>query len=195
MPPEGDTTRRWFDREPHMPYEARAGLTWSREDRLHPRRQDLRKRFEHAGRSLRRLRGGGGGERAGPERRIAPSSASGRWLTRTCSTPTRGFMQARNLDGSWAAPDRGWTEGDQWVYLFARPARHSRRDEADGRAGPGGHAKLDDHFQAATTATTTSRATTTAIFTTFAASPGKPRSACASSPAMRTRTRPRRARQ
>jgi predicted alpha-1,2-mannosidase len=28
-------------------------------------------------------------------------------------------MQARNSDGSWASPDAGWTEGDQWVYLFA----------------------------------------------------------------------------
>jgi predicted alpha-1,2-mannosidase len=33
--------------------------------------------------------------------------------------PARGFMQARNSDGSWASPDAGWTEGDQWVYLFA----------------------------------------------------------------------------
>ena len=27
-PPDGDTTRRWLDREPHTPYEARAGLTY-----------------------------------------------------------------------------------------------------------------------------------------------------------------------
>src|SRR5882757_2860308 len=27
-PPDGDTTRRWRDREPHTPYEARAGLTY-----------------------------------------------------------------------------------------------------------------------------------------------------------------------
>ena len=29
-PPDGDNTRRWFDREPYTPYEARAGLTYSR---------------------------------------------------------------------------------------------------------------------------------------------------------------------
>ncbi len=29
-PPEGDTTRRWKDREPHTPYEARGGLTYSK---------------------------------------------------------------------------------------------------------------------------------------------------------------------
>jgi predicted alpha-1,2-mannosidase len=33
--------------------------------------------------------------------------------------PRRRFMQARNSDGSWASPETGWTEGDQWVYLFA----------------------------------------------------------------------------
>ena len=29
-PPDGDTTRRWADREPHTPYEARGGLTYSK---------------------------------------------------------------------------------------------------------------------------------------------------------------------
>src|SRR5260370_20580692 len=29
-PPEGDTARRWFDREPYTPYEARAGLTYAK---------------------------------------------------------------------------------------------------------------------------------------------------------------------
>jgi len=29
-PPEGDTTRKWLDREPHTPYEARAGLTYAK---------------------------------------------------------------------------------------------------------------------------------------------------------------------
>ena len=27
-PPDGDTTRDWHDRQAHVPYEARAGLTW-----------------------------------------------------------------------------------------------------------------------------------------------------------------------
>jgi hypothetical protein len=29
-PPDGDTTRRWYDHEPHTPYEARGGLTYSK---------------------------------------------------------------------------------------------------------------------------------------------------------------------
>ncbi|KXN88545.1 hypothetical protein AN958_07181 [Leucoagaricus sp. SymC.cos] len=29
-----------------------------------------------------------------------------------------GFMEARNVDGSWAGPDSGWTEGDKWIYSF-----------------------------------------------------------------------------
>jgi predicted alpha-1,2-mannosidase len=31
----------------------------------------------------------------------------------------RGFMQAKNSDGSWARPEDGWTEGDQWVYTYS----------------------------------------------------------------------------
>src|SRR5262249_47395485 len=31
IPPDGDTTRRWLDREPGVPYEARAGLTYSKQ--------------------------------------------------------------------------------------------------------------------------------------------------------------------
>jgi len=29
-----------------------------------------------------------------------------------------GFMEARNLDGTWAGPGAGWTEGDKWCYSF-----------------------------------------------------------------------------
>ncbi|KAF5386538.1 hypothetical protein D9757_005919 [Collybiopsis confluens] len=31
----------------------------------------------------------------------------------------KGFVQARQRDGSWAAPTDGFTEGDRWVYSFA----------------------------------------------------------------------------
>ena len=29
-----------------------------------------------------------------------------------------GFMEARNVNGSWAGQDEGWTEGDMWAYSF-----------------------------------------------------------------------------
>ncbi|KIY66961.1 glycoside hydrolase family 92 protein [Cylindrobasidium torrendii FP15055 ss-10] len=31
---------------------------------------------------------------------------------------TKGFVQGRNSDGSWAAPTSGFTEGDKWAYSF-----------------------------------------------------------------------------
>ena len=44
-------------------------------------------------------------------------------LTRSLShrelyNPSTGFLEARNADGSFAGPDRGWTEGDKWAYTF-----------------------------------------------------------------------------
>ena len=56
-------------------------------------------------------------------------------------------MQARNSDGSWASPDAGWTEGDQWVYLFA-PLHDIPGVMAllGGRAAF--NARLDEHFGA-----------------------------------------------
>ncbi|PBK72155.1 hypothetical protein ARMSODRAFT_972828 [Armillaria solidipes] len=31
---------------------------------------------------------------------------------------TKGFVQGRNVDGSWADPTSGFTEGDKWAYSF-----------------------------------------------------------------------------
>jgi predicted alpha-1,2-mannosidase len=117
-PPEGDTTRRWYDREPHTPYEARGGLTYSKQIGFVP----ADKTAESASRTL--------------------EDAYDDWcvsqIARALNKPrdfayfqdrahnyenifnkSTGFMQARNLDGSWAAPDAGWTEGNTWVYTFA----------------------------------------------------------------------------
>ena len=117
-PPEGDTTRRWLDREPGVPYEARAGLTYAKKLGYIP----ADKVSESASSTL---------EESYDDYAVAQvAKAVGKAADyelfmrrsrnyRNLFNPARGFMQARNSDGSWASPDAGWTEGDQWVYLFA----------------------------------------------------------------------------
>jgi len=117
-PPDGDTTRQWLDREPGVPYEARAGLTYAKKLGYIP----ADKVSESASSTL---------EESYDDYAVAQvAKAAGKTADhdlfmqrsrsyRTLFNPARGFMQARNSDGSWASPDAGWTEGDQWVYLFA----------------------------------------------------------------------------
>jgi len=117
-PPDGDTTRQWLDREPGVPYEARAGLTYAKKLGYIP----ADKVSESASSTL---------EESYDDYAVATvAKAAGKPADydffmrrsrayRSLFNPARGFMQARRSDGSWASPDAGWTEGDQWVYLFA----------------------------------------------------------------------------
>jgi len=144
VPPEGDTTRRWYDREAGVPYEARAGLTWSSKLGYIP----ADKISESASSTLEEayddyavaLVAKAAGDTAGYKKFLTRS------LTyKTLFNPARGFMQARNLDGSWASPTEGWTEGDQWVYLFA--ALHDIPGTMKLLGGEAAfNAKLDEHF-------------------------------------------------
>ena len=144
VPPDGDTTRRWFDREPHTPYEARAGLTYAKTLGYIP----ADKISESASSTQ---------EEAYDDYAVAQvAKAAGKsddydfFMQRSANyrklfNPVRGFMQAKNLDGSWASPDEGWTEGDQWVYLFA--ALHDVPGVVKLLGGPqAAAAKLDAHF-------------------------------------------------
>jgi predicted alpha-1,2-mannosidase len=143
-PPDGDTTRRWFDREPHTPYEARAGLSYAKKLGYLP----ADKVSESASSTQ---------EEAYDDYAVAQvAKAVGKhedyafFMKRSTSyrhlfNPARGFMQAKNADGSWASPDDGWTEGDQWVYLFA--ALHDVPGVVRLLGGPqAAAAKLDEHF-------------------------------------------------
>ena len=143
-PPDGDTTRRWLDREPHVPYEARAGLTYAKELGYIP----ADKVSESASSTQ---------EEAYDDFAVAQvAKAVGNakdyafFMKRSLAyknlfNPARGFMQAKNTDGSWASPDEGWTEGDQWVYLFA--ALHDIPGAMALIGGPeAAQAKLDQHF-------------------------------------------------
>jgi predicted alpha-1,2-mannosidase len=117
-PPDGDTTRRWYDREPRTPYEARGGLTYSKVLGYVP--DD--KTAESASRTL---------EDSYDDWCVAQvAKALGKtdeynfFLNRSHNyehlfNKTTGFMQARNSDGSWADPKAGWTEGNTWVYTWA----------------------------------------------------------------------------
>ncbi len=117
-PPDGDTTRKWYDREPHTPYEARAGLTYAKTLGYIPND----KTAESASSSL---------EDDYDDYAVAQiAKAAGKdtdykfFINRSRNyrllfNPETGFMQARNSDGSWADPGAGWTEGDKWVYTWS----------------------------------------------------------------------------
>ena len=58
----------------------------------------------------------------------------------------RGFMQAKHADGSWARPEEGWTEGDQWVYTYS--VLHDIPGLMALMGGPGKfNARLDELFR------------------------------------------------
>jgi predicted alpha-1,2-mannosidase len=117
-PPDGDTTRRWYDREPHTPYEARAGLTYLKQLGYIP----VDKTAEAASSTLEdsyddwcvaqvaKALG-----KTEDYRLFAQHSLNYQHLF----NPATGFMQGKNADGSWAKPDEGWTEGNTWVYTWA----------------------------------------------------------------------------
>src|SRR6202789_422969 len=117
-PPDGDTTRRWYDREPHTPYEARAGLTYSKVLGYVP----ADKTAESASSTL---------EDSYDDWCVAEvAKALGKtkeyqfFLSRSHNyehifNKATGFMQAKHFDGSWAGVDDGWTEGNKWVYTWA----------------------------------------------------------------------------
>jgi len=117
-PPDGDTTRRWYDREPNTPYEARGGLTYFKSLGYIP----VDKTAEAASRTL---------EDSYDDWCVAQvAKALGKtseyqfFINRSHNyehlfNKTTGFMQGRNSDGSWAKPDEGWTEGNTWVYTWA----------------------------------------------------------------------------
>jgi predicted alpha-1,2-mannosidase len=143
-PPDGDNARRWFDREPNTPYEARAGLTYAKTLGFIP----ADKISESASSTL---------EESYDDYAVAQvAKAVGKsgdyafFMKRSTHyknlfNPARGFMQAKKSDGSWESPDDGWTEGDEWVYLFA--ALHDVPGVVQLLGGPeAASAKLDEHF-------------------------------------------------
>jgi predicted alpha-1,2-mannosidase len=119
VPPDGDLHERWADREPHTPYEARAGLTYLKKLGYIP----VDKTAEAASRTV---------EGSYDDWAIAqaarllgkPKATVAYFLNRSLAyrhlyNPKTSLLQGRNADGSWADPRAGWTEGSAWPYTFA----------------------------------------------------------------------------
>ncbi len=154
-PPDGDTTRRWSDREEHTPYEARAGLTYYRLLGYIP----TDKTDEAASSTV---------EDSYDDWCVAQiAKAFGRdenysfFLHRSLNdrnlfNPAIGLMNGRTSDGKWAplggnrdSPGNrsvsGWTEGDAWVYTWG--ALHDQAGLLQLMGGGEAYdAKLDQHF-------------------------------------------------
>ncbi|MBV8833576.1 MAG: GH92 family glycosyl hydrolase [Acidobacteriaceae bacterium] len=154
-PPDGDTTRRWVDREEGTPYEARAGLTYYKKLGYIP----TDKTDEAASRTL---------EDSYDDWCVAQiAKALGResdyrfFLRRSLNdrnlfNPAVGLMNGKTSDGKWAplggsgdTPGNrsvsGWTEGDAWVYTWA--PFHDQAGLIQLMGGADAYtAKLDAHF-------------------------------------------------
>ena len=143
-PPDGDTTRRWRDREPGTPYEARGGLTYLKQLGYIP--DD--KTAESASRTLedayddwcvaqiaRQL---------GKQQDFLAFQDRAHNYENIFNKAT-GFMQARNFDGSWAAPNAGWTEGNTWVYTWYVPQDFAGLIQLMG-GRDAYNTRLDQHF-------------------------------------------------
>jgi putative alpha-1,2-mannosidase len=128
-PPDGDTIRKWHDREEHTPYEARAGLTYYKRLGYIP----TDKTFEATSSTV---------EDSYDDWCVAQiAKALGRdqeylfFLKRSLDyrhvfNPATGFMQGKDSSGNWVLPGNesdfnekwlaaGFTEGDPWVWTFA----------------------------------------------------------------------------
>ena len=138
-------TRDWHDRQPGVPYEARPGLTYYKQLGYIP----VDKTAESASETL---------EDAYDDYAVAQvARAVGRKADyrffvnrahnyRNIYNSARGFMQAKHADGSWARPEEGWTEGDQWVYTYS--VLHDIPGLMALMGGPDKfNARLDEHFQ------------------------------------------------
>ncbi len=154
-PPDGDTTRRWLDREEHTPYEARGGLTYYKQLGFIP----TDKTDEASSRTL---------EDSYDDWCVAQvAKATGReedyrfFVHRSLNdrhlyNPALGLMNGKTSDGKWApiggpgdTPDNrsiaGWTEGDAWAYTWA--PLHDQAGLIQLMGGAESYdAKLDLHF-------------------------------------------------
>ncbi len=145
VPPDGDGTKRWADRDPWTSYEARGGLSWYKKLGYVPADRTAESvsrtiEFSYGDFCAGVLAGTLGKE---VDRRLFMKRSEN---YRNLYNASTGFMAPRNADGSWNSnPAEGFTEGDRWTYLFG--ALH----DPDGMiALMGGRAafinKLDENF-------------------------------------------------
>ncbi|KAH6899571.1 alpha-1,2-mannosidase [Coprinopsis sp. MPI-PUGE-AT-0042] len=151
VPPQRDWEVEYADREEHVDYEVRAGLTsvyalegegkgWVADD-VHSESASRTSAYAYDDFSAYAL-----------AKALGKPKATLDWLyKRAMRTPftlyndETGFMEARNADGSWAGEDRGWTEGDKWAYTF--DVVHAIPELIERRGGKIGFVKsLEQHF-------------------------------------------------
>ncbi len=154
-PPDGDTLRRWLDREERTPYEARGGLTYYKELGYIP----TDKTDEAASRTL---------EDSYDDWCVAQiAKALGKtedyhfFLKRSLNDRSLynsaiGLMNGKTSDGRWAPIGTGrddnknrsfsgWTEGDAWVYTWS--PLHDQAGLIELMGGSEQYTKkLDEHF-------------------------------------------------
>ncbi|KAJ3492674.1 hypothetical protein NLJ89_g11184 [Agrocybe chaxingu] len=147
VPPEKDWEVLYADREEHVDYEVRAGLSsvystkgWVADD-VHSESASRTLDYaydDYAAYVLARELG-------------RPETVTRFLLERALRAAfalfndATGFMEARNADGSWAGEGSGWTEGDKWAYSF--DVVHDVPTLIKRRGGPIKFVQsLDDHF-------------------------------------------------
>ncbi|MFF0628844.1 GH92 family glycosyl hydrolase [Streptomyces sp. NPDC004296] len=116
-PPDKDTELAYYDRQEGTPVEARAGLTTYK--------QNGWVAADHTAESASRTLDYAYEDWAVAQvaKAVGKTDDAKMFLRRSANykklyNPATGFMQARNLDGSWAGDEWGWTEGDKWVYTL-----------------------------------------------------------------------------
>lgn len=157
VPPDGDTHRRWLDREEKVPYEARGGLTYYLKLGYIP----VDKTDEASSRTIEdsyddwcvaQLAKAMGKE--AEYKTLLQHSLNARHLY----NPALHLMNGKKSDGSWAPisgkgmgdtranrRDAGWTEGDAWVYTWG--ALHDQAGLMQLMGGADNYVKyLDEHF-------------------------------------------------
>ena len=114
-PPDRDTELDFHDREQGTPVEARAGLTTYK--------QNGWVAADHTSEAGSRTLDYAYEDWAVAQvaKKLGKTADAKLFLERSNNyknlfNTSTGFMQARNLDGSWA--NGGWSEGDQWVYTL-----------------------------------------------------------------------------
>ncbi|WWC69881.1 uncharacterized protein I206_103824 [Kwoniella pini CBS 10737] len=116
-PPDRDTQLRFGDREEGTPQEVRAGLTEYMKlayvaDDLHTESGSRTLDYaydDHAASIVASIVG------ATDDSELLRDRAKNYKQLYNSKT---GHMEARNSDGSWAGPEKGWTEGDDWAYTL-----------------------------------------------------------------------------
>jgi len=141
VPPDRDTELAFADREELVPAQARAGLTWylangwvAADRTAEAGSRTLDYAFDdYCVARVAELTGH-------PDVAAALHERSANY--RTLWNAETGFIQSRDLDGSWA--EDGWTEGTKWPYLFG--ALHDIRGLRDLMGVDLFRARLDEHF-------------------------------------------------